>query len=92
MSKMSIIKMVKSDGNGSMIVDKKLFWLMGVIITTLITFLFIGVQSTVSTMNENRASVSENRAYDEGQEKRIITLEKQFDRIEVKLDKLIERK
>ena len=85
------MNMVRSNNNGSYIVDKKMFWLIGFIMTAMFSLVGVGVSNVVSEIKENRQATSKNIAYDEAQEARIFMLEKQLDRIEAKLDKALSK-
>jgi len=74
--------MLKSDNNGAYIVDKKLFWLIGFILTALL--------SIVSVVGSNAlSSIEDGSKLNASQEARIVIIEKQLDRIENKLDKAL---
>lgn len=77
--------MVKSDGNGAYIVDKKLWGIVMTILTILFGLVVWGGQEVVSDVKE---SVKANAVQDE----QIKEMVKRFDRIEAKLDRVLEAK
>ena len=83
--------MVRSDGNGSYIVDKNLWKAAIAIISLLIGLVAYGGGKTLDDLKDVSVAVSKNQAYDEAQEARIFILEKQLDRIEEKLDKALQK-
>jgi hypothetical protein len=84
--------MVKSDGNGSYVVDRKLWGFLMLVVTILAGLVVYGGQNAITNLETIRDTVSRNQAYDEQQEARIFILEKQLDRIEAKLDQALSRK
>ena len=83
--------MVRSDGNGSYVVDKNLW--KGLIALVLILLSITGLwgQSILTTIDNIGEDLRDNQIKDAGQGEEIRGLTKQLDRIESKLDALIKQ-
>jgi predicted CDP-diglyceride synthetase/phosphatidate cytidylyltransferase len=79
---------VRSDGNGSMIVDKNLWRAAVAVIAILLSVIgFFGTMA-MSDIKEARDAINVDAVAGAMREARIGTLEKQLDRIETKIDRL----
>lgn len=87
---MSIAKtMVKSDGNGAYIVDKKLWSVVMAVMTLLFGLVVWGGQQVIGDAKATNAVLMQHNIEAEGWKKRIEFLERRFDRIEEKLDRAL---
>lgn len=84
--------MVKSDGNGSVLVDKKLWGLMIAIVVFLAGLVAYGAETALSDIKVIEAEVHANDVGDSRQEAEIGMLREHLTRIEDKLDKALSRK
>jgi hypothetical protein len=83
--------MVKSDGNGSYIVDKNLWRAALFIITILLGVAGFFGSVALSDLKEAKDAITADAIAGAAREARIEILEKQLDRIEAKIDKLQKR-
>jgi len=81
--------MIKSDGNGAYIVDRKLWGLVMALIVALFGLVAWGAQNTVGAVSDNSNTILANTRIIERNSAKIGLLERQLDRIETKLDKAL---
>jgi hypothetical protein len=78
--------MVRSDGNGSYVVDKNLWKAMLAIIAILLAITGVWGQSILTTVKDAESAIVESKVLDSAQETKINRLQIQLDRIESKID------